>query len=197
MNAILMKMKTNLAIMGMLILVFLPTACASFRKGDMFRDPNMDFGSIKTVAILPLANLTRETLAADRVKDVLANNLYATGGVYVIPPGEVARGIMRAGVIIPSSPSNEEVKKLGGILSVDAVITGVIKEYGEVRSGSVAANVISMSLQLIETQTGKVVWSASTTKGGVSSWDRLVGGGGEPADDVTERAVNDLIEKLF
>lgn len=192
-----MKMKTNLAIMGMLILVFLPTACASFRKGDMFRDPNMDFGSIKTVAILPLANLTRETLAADRVKDVLANNLYATGGVYVIPPGEVARGIMRAGVIIPSSPSNEEVKKLGGILSVDAVITGVIKEYGEVRSGSVAANVISMSLQLIETQTGKVVWSASTTKGGVSSWDRLVGGGGEPADDVTERAVNDLIEKLF
>ncbi len=190
-----MKMKTNLAIMGMFTVVVLLTACAG--RGGMFRDPNMDFGSIKTVAILPFANLTRETLAADRIKDVLANNLYATGGVYVVPPGEVARGIARAGVINPTAPSIEEVKKLGGILSVDAVITGVVKEYGEVRSGSVAANVVSLSLQMTETQTGKVVWAASTTKGGVSAWDRLLGGGGEPVDDVTERAVNDLIEKLF
>ncbi len=197
MKTIFMKLKANLAIMSMFTLVIFLTACASFRKADMYRDPNMDFGSIKTVAVLPLANLTRETLAADRVRDVLANSLYATGGVYVVPPGEVARGLSRAGVINFSSPSIEEVKKLGGILSVDAVITGVVKEYGEVRSGSVTANVVSMSLQVIETQTGKVIWSASTTKGGVSAWDRLLGGGGEPADDVTERAVNDLIEKLF
>jgi polysaccharide biosynthesis protein PelC len=198
MNTILTKkMKTNLAIIGTFTFIVLLTACASGGRRDMFRDPNMDFGSIKTVAIVPLANLTRDTLAADRVKDVLANNLYATGGVYVVPPGEVARGIARAGIAIPSSPSIEEVKKLGGILSVDAVITGVVKEYGEVRSGSVASNVISLSLQMVETQTGKVIWSASITKGGVSAWDRLVGGGGEPVDDVTERAVNDLIEKLF
>jgi len=197
MKTIFMKLKANLAIMSMFTLVIFLTACASFRKADMYRDPNMDFGSIKTVAVLPLANLTRETLAADRVRDVLANSLYATGGVYVVPPGEVARGLSRAGVINFSSPSIEEVKKLGGILSVDAVITGVVKEYGEVRSGSVAANVVSMSLQVVETQTGKVIWAASTTKGGVSAWDRLLGGGGEPADDVTERAVNDLIEKLF
>ncbi len=195
MKTILLKIKTNLAIMGMFTFVVLLTACAG--KGDRFRDPNMDFGSIKTVAILPLSNLTRETLAADRVRDVLINNLLATGGVYVVPPGEVARGIARAGLANPSSPSIEEVKKIGGILQVDALITGVVKEYGDVRSGSISANVISLSLEMIETQTGRLIWSASTTKGGISAWDRLFGGGGKPMDDVTARAVNDLIEKLF
>jgi len=192
-----MKMKANHAIIGFFTLVFFLNACASIGKGDTFRDPNMDFGSIKTIAILPLSNLTRDTLAADRVRDVLANNIFATGGVYVIPPGEVARGIARGGIAIPSSPSNEEVKRLGGILSVNAVITGVVKEYGDVRSGSVSANVISLSLQMTETETSRVIWSASTTRGGVSGWDRLFGGGGKPMDDVTEQAINDLIEKLF
>ncbi len=192
-----MKARTTLTIMGIFTLVANLSACASFGKANMYRDPNMDFGSIKTVAILPLSNLTRDTLAADRVRDVLANNLFATGGIYIIPPGEVARGIVRAGLASSSSPSIEEVKKLGGILSADAVITGDVKEYGEVRSGSVTSNVISLSLQMIETQTGKVVWSASSTKGGVSAWDRLLGGGGKPMDDVTEQAINDLINKLF
>jgi len=192
------KMKTSLAIICISALAFCLTACSSIgRGGDMFRDPNMDFGAVKTIAILPLTNLTREPLASERVRDVLSNNLFATGSVYVVPPGEVARGIARAGLANPSSPSIEEIKRLAGILAVDAVITGVVKEYGDVRSGSISANVISLSLQMIEAQTGKEVWSASTTKGGVTGWDRLLGGGGDPMNNVTEKAINDLIEKLF
>ena len=76
-------------------------------------------------------------------------------------------------------------------------MTGVVKEYGEVRSGSVSSNVISMSLQMFEVKTGKVVWSASSTKGGVSTMDRLFGGGGKPMNVVTEEAAVDLINKLY
>jgi hypothetical protein len=54
-----------------------------------------------------------------------------------------------------------------------------------------------MSLQMIEAETGRVVWTASTTKGGITFLDRLFGGGGQPMDIVTVRAVNDLINKLF
>jgi hypothetical protein len=124
------------------------------------------------------------------------NMLLATGAVYVLPPGEVARGIARAGMN-PVTPSVEDVKKIGTILDVKAVITGVVKEYGEIRAASSSANVISLSLQMIETQSGKVVWSAAATEGGIGAWDRLFGGGGKPINDVTEKAVNDLIESLF
>jgi hypothetical protein len=83
------------------------------------------------------------------------------------------------------------------MIKVQAVITGVLKEYGEVRSGATSANIISVSLQMMEAQTGKVVWSASSTKGGISIWDRLLGGGGQPMDKITQKAVDDLINKLF
>lgn len=187
-------------IRGMCVL-FVPVffaSCASLTGGEtQFRDPNMDFASIRTVAVLPLANLSRDQGAAERVRDVLSNMLLSTGGVYVLPSGEVAKGVLRAGIMNPASPSIDEVQKLSTILQVNAVVTGVLREYGDVHSGSTSANLISLSLQMVETQTGRVVWSASTTEGGISLWDRLFGGGGQPMNEVTEKAVNDLIEKLF
>ncbi len=179
------------------LLIVSLAGCGVFGKGDIFRDPNMDFGSIKTVAVLPLVNLSREQSASERVRDVLNNKLFATGAVYVLPDGEIARGISRAGLAAAASPSIEEVKKLGSIIQANAVITGVVREYGEVRSGSASANVISLSFQMFETQTGKVVWTASTTQGGLTASDRLFGGGGHPLNDITEKAVNEIIEKLF
>ncbi len=162
-----------------------------------FRDPNMDFGQLQNVAVMPFVNLSRDTNAADRVRDVFMTLLLATHGVYAVPPGEVARGISRVGIANPTAPTTEEIKKFADIVKVDAVITGTVREYGEVRSGTTASNLVSVSLQMIEGQTGRVVWSASSTQGGVTSSDRLFGGGGEPMNIVTEKAVNDLLDKLF
>lgn len=172
-------------------------ACAGAGAGEKFRDETMDFGAVKNVAVMPFANLSRDQQAGDRVRDVFVTTLLASGGLYVIPTGEVARGIGLAGMVNPTAPSNAEVMKFGPLIKADAVVTGVVKEYGEVRSGSATANVISMSLQMIEIQTGRVVWSASTTKGGIGLKDRLLGGGGDPMNDITEKAVKDLVNKLF
>jgi hypothetical protein len=157
----------------------------------------MDFGSLQAVAVMPFTNLTRETVAGERFRDVFMTMLQATGGVYVIPPGEVGRGIARVAIERPASPTPEEVIKFAKVVSADAVFTGTVNEYGEVRSGTSTANVISVSLKLMEAQTGKVVWSASSTKGGVTTSDRLFGGGGEPMNATTQKAVDDLLDKLF
>jgi hypothetical protein len=157
----------------------------------------MDFATIQTVAVLPFANLARDQMVAERVRDVFVNKLLSTEAVYVLPVGEVGRGIGKLELSNPTAPTPEEVVKLGAFLKADAVITGVVREYGEVRSGTTTANVISMSIQLIEGGTGKVVWSASSTKGGISFWNRLFGGGGQPVNRVTEQAVDALFEKLL
>ena len=142
----------------------------------VFRDPNMDFGLLQTVAVMPFTNLTRETVAGERVRDVFMTMLQATGGVYVIPPGEVGRGIARLNLERPASPNPEEVTKFAKIVNADAVFTGTVTEFGEVRSGTSTANVVSLSLQLMEAQTGRVVWSASSNKWGVTTSDILFGG---------------------
>jgi len=169
----------------------------SAQVSDVFRDPKMDFGSIQTVAVVPFTNLARDQVVAERVRDVFINRLLSTEAVYVLPVGEVARGIAKLELLTPSSPTADQVVKLGALLKADAVITGVVREYGEVRSGTTSANIISMSIQLIEAGTGRVVWSASSTKGGISFWDRLIGGGGQPVNRVTEQAVDALFDKLL
>jgi polysaccharide biosynthesis protein PelC len=176
--------------------VLLVAGCAG--AGPRYQNKDMDFGSIHAVAVMPFWNLTKDQLAGERVRDVFQNMLLAQGAFYVLPTGEVARGVARTGITAAVAPSSEEVVKLGGLLKVDAVITGVLKEYGEIRSSSAAANVVSLSLQMYECSTGKVVWAASSTKGGVSAAARILGtSGGDPVNDVPEQAVDDLINKLF
>jgi hypothetical protein len=177
------------------LLLALLAACGGGRR--TYHDTNMDFGSVKTVAVMPFANLSREQSAADRVREVFANSLLATGTVYVLPTGEVLRGISRIALSSATSPAVEETVKLGGLLKADAVITGVVKEYGEVRTGTASSNVVSVSAQMIETATGKVVWVGSSTRGGIGVGDRLFGGGGAPLNDVTEMAVDDLLHQLL
>lgn len=189
----MMRMRDRRGVFLCLFFFFL-SACAAT---SVYRDPNMDFGSVQTVAVMPFANLARDNVAAERVRDVFINKLLSTGGVYVLPVGEVARGVTRAEVANPANPSPEEVIKLVGIIKAQAVITGALREYGEVRSGTSSANLVSLSLQMIEGTTGKVVWTATSTKGGITILDRLFGGGGQPMNRVTERAVDDLVNKLF
>ncbi len=179
------------------VAALLGIAACSHGRGTRYHDSEMDFGSVKTVAVLPFQNLSRDTLGADRVRDVFVNMLMAQSGMYVLPQGEVIRGITRAGIQNATAPNAEEVQKIGQILKCDAVIGGAVKEYGEVRSGSATGNVVSASVHMFEAATGKVVWTAASTKGGISAMDRLFGGGGKPLNDVTEETVNDLLDQLF
>jgi polysaccharide biosynthesis protein PelC len=188
-------------VLGLVALVLLALAVAApictAQVSDVYRDPKMDFGSIQTVAVVPFANLARDPVVAERVRDVFINRLLSSEAVYVLPVGEVARGVAKLELQTPSAPTPEDVVKLGALLKADAVITGVVREYGEVRSGTATANVISMSIQMIEAGTGKVVWSGSSTKGGITFWNRLIGGGGQPLNRVTEEAIDALFNKLL
>jgi hypothetical protein len=181
-----------------LLTVFLVSAagCATTSTVDVYHDPVMDFPAIQRVGVLPFVNLSSDSMAAARVRDVFANALLATEAFYVLPSGEVARGISRAGIGNPTDPSPEEIVRFAGVVKADAVITGVVREYGSVRSGSISANTISISLKMIETEKGTVVWSSSSTKGGINTWTRLFGGG-KSMSEVTREAVEELLDNLF
>ena len=189
--------KKTLSRLGILLLLFFVSLVACAGGHDTYIDPNMDFGAVKTVAIMPFVSLTRDPVVAERVRDVFITRLLSTGAVYVVPVGEVARGVARGEIQNPGAPSSDDIVKLGGIIKTQAVITGTVREYGEARSGTVSANIISLSIQMLETQTGKVVWTASSTKGGIKTWHRLFGGGGQPMNNITVKAVDDLINQLL
>jgi len=189
--------KSTVKISAVLAIVIVIIAACAGSVPESYHDPNMDFSVLRSVAVMPFLNLSGQQLAGERVRNTFMSSLLATGVVYVIPAGEVARGIDRAALTNPTAPSSEDIAKMAAIVKADAVITGVVKEYGSVRSGNTMANVISVDMQMIEKESRRIVWSASTTQGGIGMWDRLLGGGGQPMNDVTRAAVDDIINKLI
>ncbi len=118
--------KTKFGIVLLGIFVLLSAGCAG--SGASYKNELMNFGAVRSVAVLPFENLTADDDAAARVRDTFMGMLLATEAMYVQPPGEVARGIDRAGIRNPTAPTAEKIQSLGQILKVDAVISGVLRE---------------------------------------------------------------------
>jgi len=173
-------------------------ACASKRSGDTtYKDPSLDLDLVQTAAVLPFVNLCSDDKAADRVRDVFSTMLQATGRVYVVPPGETAKAMLRTQTGRNEEPSTEVIMAVGKAVKAEVVITGVLREYGLVRSGNSQANAIALSIKLYESEGGKLIWSGSTSEGGVTMGDRFLGGGGEPMEKVTEEAVETILDQMF
>lgn len=176
----------------------LAAGCGTTRGlNSVYKDPEIDLSLVQTVAVMPFDNLTSDDQAGERVRDVFSTMLQATGAVYVVPPGEVAKAVGRVRVAKTQEPAPEEVTAIGTAVKADVVITGVVREYGQVRSGNSTANAIAVSVKLFATESGKVIWSGSSTAGGVTASDRFFGGGGEPMELVTEDALRDLIDQIY
>jgi hypothetical protein len=181
-----------------LTLALLAAACGGHRGAKAtFHDPDMNFGLIRSVAVLPFENLSASGKAGETVREVFSTMLQASQAVYVHPPGEVRRAISRVNPENPMAPTPEEVVSLAENIGADVVITGTVLEFGEVRSAAASGNVCSVSVAMLEGQTGKVIWSASATRGGVGAGERLMGGGGKPMSIVVTKAVEDLLDRLF
>lgn len=194
-----MRWTTAIGLGALVAVLATAPGCAVRKSGGVtYHEPAMDFSLVHTVAVLPFGNLSTTQTADERVRDVFMTMLQAQGGeIYVVPLGEVQRALQRVEMTNPAEPSAENVVALGKVLNADAVITGTVLEYGETRSGTASANYVTLSVQMLEAKTGKLVWSAQSTKGGVSAADRMFGGGGRPMNVVTAGAVNDLLDKLF
>jgi hypothetical protein len=157
----------------------------------------MDFGLIRSVAVLPFQNLSPAARAGETVREIFSTMLQASEAVYVHPPGEVRRALSRISPQDATAPTPEEVADLAENIGADVLITGTVLEYGVARSGAASANVCSVSLKMLEGQSGRVIWSASATTGGVGASERLLGGGGQPMNIVVSQAVEDLLNRLF
>jgi hypothetical protein len=186
------------AILIVAMLAGATAGCGTTRGlNSTYQDPAIDLSLVQTVAVLPFANLSADDKAGERVRDVFSTMMQATGAVYVVPPGEVAKAVGRARAGSGSEPAPEEIIAIGSSVKADVVVTGVVREYGQVRSGNSTANAIALSVKIFATESGKVIWSGASTAGGVTASDRFFGGGGEPMELVTEDALSDLIDRIF
>ena len=161
-----------------------------------FTHPQIDFSFVERVAVLPFENLSNDQQAGFRATRLLITELLASGAVDVVEPGEVQAALSRFAGLTPR-PSTEQLLSIGQALEVQAIIAGTVAQSEVVRSGGTGIPVVTLDAQMVESETGAIIWAATHTEKGSGFAARVLGTGGEPISQTTRRCVQKLLDTLL
>ena len=194
-----MKMTFVKTLRGVLLvpLVLLPAlaGCGSSSSAK-YTHPNADLGAIKRVAVLPFENLTQERSAGDKVQKVFISELLAAEAFDVVEPGQVAKLLKAERIESVEALGPAEIKRIGEGLKAQGLFMGTVVDFAETRSGSTPAPEVTITLRLVEVQSGVTIWSASKTRSGASVSARLFGVGGQTLTEAARQLMRAQLKGL-
>lgn len=187
-------------LIGLLSILIVATALMSGCGGPratVFIHQEYDFGFIERVAVIPFRNISREQGAAERATNFFVTELLVAEAFDVLEPGEVQRIMVKNGVTGLGELTTDQIKGIGADGQVQAIFVGTVSEATAIRSGSSQTYSVTIDVRLIETESGRTVWSATNTERGTSFWKSLFGGSGKSQSEVMRKCVHDLLKTLI
>lgn len=166
-----------------------------------YLNPTANFSYIKKVAVVPFSNFSDDRYAGEKVRNALTVELLSRHAFDVIEHGEVSKALnlIREGGFEESKNiqmDKETVKMVGGKLGVQALLMGAVNDYSGGRGGF-AHNVVSISVKMIDTESGTVLWQASTSKVGGGVVRKMLGLEDVDMNILTNRAVKTVLDTLL
>ncbi len=132
--------------------------------------PQADISYVKMVAVVPFTSSARDRQAGSKITELVINELLMAGKFDVVEPGEVKKAMQEMGLYKRGNGvdiDNASLKKLGEALKAQAVIIGDVREYDMIRAGQDSYPVVSVTLRLVDTDSGRIAGMVSHTgKGG-------------------------------
>ncbi|MHC4474129.1 MAG: GNA1162 family protein [Planctomycetota bacterium] len=160
--------------------------------------PTADLTYIRTVAVVPLKNLTQERGAAGKVMNVVAAEILRRGVFDVVEFGEVAKVLREEGFREEEGVISKSVaERAGKQLNVQAFVVGSVQEYGVSRTGGSSYPEVSLSLKLVDAKSYKILWEATHSIKGATVIDRLFGIGKKSPSDLCRELVSEMFDTLF
>ena len=182
---------------GTLFLLCISFGCGGKGTPAFYISHDIDFSFIKKVAVLPLDNLTNERFAGDTIRQVVISELLASGLVDVACPGDAIAAIETL-KLKPGQPlSAEQIKAVGKVLKVQAVVLGAVNKFGEVREGNVSAPEVAITLMMADTSSGSIIWSVTKTRGGAGFMARHFGARSETMSETMLKVVRESLQTLY
>ena len=168
--------------------VFLSGCGGSPSLTQSYMRENASLSYIQTVAVLPFEGGKR----APRIRELTTTQLLASGLVDVIDKGRVDSFLQQEAISPDEALDNFTIKRMGESLQIDAILRGSVEQTEGVRGNSTFTEMI-ITLRLIDTETGLLLWQASGRGSGYSLLDRMFGFA--PKDSFT--VTLDLLNALF
>jgi hypothetical protein len=174
-------------------ILLLGTGCRS-GSPSYHINPDVDFSFIKKVAVLPMQNLTTEKFAGEIVRQIVISEFLASGLMDVVVPGDVMVALRSLDIKSTAPLSAEQIKAMGSVLKVQAVIMGAVEQYGTSRFGTIAAPELTVTLMMADTTSGNIIWSVTKSGGGISFTARHFGAKSETMSEIVLSVVREAID---
>lgn len=155
-----------------------------------------DLSSVRKIAVLPFENFTADKYAGEKIRRITITELLSIGAD-VIEPGEVTRLLKDSGIMSIHSMKTKEIQKVGEGLGVDAVMLGSVEAFGISRGINVTYPEVTINLMLIDTGSGKIIWSVRHSTGGASFWTRHFGSEGISLSEAARETVTEAIRTIY
>jgi hypothetical protein len=192
-----MNLMRRYIFVGIIFIICISFGCGGKGTPAFYISHDIDFSFIKKVAVLPLDNLTNERFAGDTIRQVVISELLASGLVDVACPGDAIAAIETL-KLKPGQPlSAEQIKAVGKVLKVQAVVLGAVNKFGEVREGNVSAPEVAITLMMADTSSGSIIWSVTKTRGGAGFMARHFGARSETMSETMLKVVRESLQTLY
>jgi TolB-like protein len=119
---------------------------------------------VKKIAVLPFYNISGTTNAGQIVTNAYVTELFKTGRFLVEEPGNIRYFMIQERVDTIGEMELARLKILGRRLRVDSILVGTVEEFDPGRRGGVP--VVSVTARMVETSSGRIVWSAQNKRRG-------------------------------
>ncbi len=183
--------------LGLAALVVLICGGCAGSGAEKFVHPDFDFSFIEKVAVIPFENLSGDQGAGARATRYFVNSLLASEAFEVVEPGEVAKALEKMSVVRTAELTRDQYVQLGRQLDVQGLFLGSLSESTSVRSGSGDANVVTVVLRLVETETGQTVWSVTRSEDSRGFWSNLLGTAQDSRGEVTRKCLDKCLDSLL
>jgi TolB-like protein len=164
-----------------------------------FIHPDVDISYYEVVGVLPFKNLSSDRLAGEKITAVLTTELLMKKKFEVVEPGQfrrTAREILSGNIDSGGEWKPEEIRKLGESTGVKGIITGTVREYQMIRIGQTQYPLITIDAELIDVETGRVVWMISHSKKGGPNLPVLSVGETYTLGDLGQQVCKDVVDRI-
>ncbi len=162
-----------------------------------YRSSTLDSEPPRRVAVLPFENRSERKGAARIVTDVFVSLLFQRGRFEVIEPGRVTEALVAMGATPFGAADLETLEGLRQRVGADAAIVGTVYGYSEgVKAGATTSPELEMDARLLDTTSGRILWSAAHGRKG-DDYELFLGfGRARSAVSLAARAAGEMLQTL-
>lgn len=164
----------------------------------LFVNRQADMTLYKKVVVVPFVNLSGEAYAASRIVRALTTELTIADRFQMVDPSLLLGELEKANVV-PDATGQIPIEKLRDAatrLGATAIIRGSVIEYGIHRVGNDEFPVVAFDCEMVDVQTGIVIWRISVNESGKGRLPVLGGTGERTFSRVTEDACRRAVAVL-